>query len=264
MNKNQQHFLNLINQLSWDNIPHGLQESITYMLRGGKKVRPQLVYAAAKDLGLTDKNVDHIAMAIEMMHIATLIHDDMPCMDNDSQRHGKPSCHAAYGDTVSLLTGDALQMLSFEQLCTPHASPELFKEFTQAVGPRGLLRGQFLDSMNMVESETILSMYSAKSGGLFSCCLTLPAINNHQYEHVKTLRKVGQLFGILYQIQDDHTEQHVIPLSGESRQTASELLQDSIDHTRQMLKASIDDALDDINFPHTHAVMQELITITQK
>ena len=190
MNKTQQHFLHLIEQLSWDSVPMGLQESITYALRGGKKVRPQLVYAAAKDLGISEKQADPIAMAIEMMHIAALTHDDMPCMDNDSQRHNKPSCHAAYGETVALLTGDALQMMAFEQLCSPHATPELFKEFSHACGPRGLIRGQFIDSMNLAESETILSMYSAKAGGLFSCCLTLPALSSRQYEHIKTLRKI--------------------------------------------------------------------------
>ncbi len=261
MKKAQQQFANLIDKLSWDSIPTSFKEAICYALKGGKKIRPQLTYSVAKDLNYQHPDIDRIVMAIEMIHVAALTHDDMPCMDNDKQRHGQLSCHAEYGETVALLTGDALQAMAFEQLSHCHnAATALLKEFSHCIGPRGLLRGQFLDSMNLVESETVLGMYSSKAGGLMSLCLTLPAILAGRAELVPSLRKAGQLFGILYQIHDDQTEQKVKPLMGAERQTASKLLADSLDHTCQMFSASIYDTLDDLNFSQSRTFIQSLVS----
>ena len=247
--------------VNWDNIPFPLQEAIQYALIGGKKMRMRLVYAASEDLGCHHSDVDRLAIAVEMAHIYSLCHDDLPCIDNDHIRHGKPSLHAQYGEAMAVLAGDALQSMAFEQVlaCESHTL-DLIKEFNHMIGPRGLVRGQLIDTLNLAESATILEMYKAKTGMLIAACMTLPALLCGQKDLLKPLYKAGHLFGILYQVQDDHIEActHSEGVD-EKRHTASSLLPDSLDHTKQMFTASIQDTLDDIDFTACKKLITQLI-----
>ena len=258
----QMKFQTLVNNLiNWQGVPYPLQEAIQYTLSGGKKMRTRLVYAVAEDLSCHHIDINRIALAVEMAHIYALCHDDLPCMDNDDMRHGKPSCHAQYGETMAVLVGDALQSMAIEQLlqCESH-SLELVKEMNHTIGPRGLVRGQLIDTLNLAESETILEMYQSKTGMLIASCLTLPAILCGQQDLVKQLRKAGYLFGILYQVQDDHVEAKTHTKGqDEKRHTATSLLPDSLDHTKQMFTASIQDTLDDIDFSKSKELITQLI-----
>lgn len=249
------------NRVNWEGIPFPLQEATQYALMGGKKMRMKLVYAVAEDLSCQHIDIDRIALAVEMAHIYALCHDDLPCMDNDTVRHGKPSCHAQYGEAMGLLVGDALQSMAYEQLllCESH-SLDLLNELNRTIGPRGLVRGQLIDTLNLAEGETILEMYQSKTGMLIASCLTLPAILCGRSELIKPLRKAGHLFGILYQIQDDHIEsQTQTKGQDDKRHTATSLLPDSLEHTKQMFTSSIQDTLDDIDFDTSKNLITRLI-----
>tara|TARA_A100001015_G_scaffold210626_1_gene236042 strand:+ start:3805 stop:4551 length:747 start_codon:yes stop_codon:yes gene_type:complete len=238
-----------------------MQEATQYALVGGKKMRMRLVYAAAEDLACQHMDIDRIAIAVEMAHIYSLCHDDLPCIDNDHVRHGKPSLHAQYGEAMAVLVGDALQSMAIEQIlaCESHTM-ELMKEFNKSIGPRGLVRGQLIDTLNLAESETILEMYKAKTGMLIASCLILPALLCGQKDLIEPLNKAGHLFGILYQIQDDHIEA-LVRSEGqkEKRHTATSLLPDSLEHTKQMFTSSIQDTLDDIDFSACKTLITQLI-----
>ena len=131
--------------------PQSLHAAIRYsMLAGGKRLRPLLCLAACEAVGGHYATAMPAALALEALHTYTLIHDDLPCMDNDTLRRGKPSCHVAFGEATALLAGDALLTMAFEWLagCTPPAPftlGDLVRELTIAAGSRGVIAGQVED-----------------------------------------------------------------------------------------------------------------------
>ena len=131
--------------------PAELHKAIRYsVFAGGKRIRPLLCLSAAEAVGGTDKNALIPAIAIEALHTYTLIHDDLPCMDNDDLRRGKPTSHVVFGEANAVLVGDALQALAFEILAQCPAPPpyppnQLVAELSRAAGSHGVVGGQFED-----------------------------------------------------------------------------------------------------------------------
>lgn len=163
--------------------PANLAESIRYsLLAPGKRIRPRLALACARMIGLDPAAALPAALAIEMIHCFTLIHDDLPCMDDDDFRRGRPSNHKVYGDALALLAGDALMMVALDTLteAASHAQPQAFaralRRFTWASGPRGVIGGQAAESLlgpasTLAELE---KMHAMKTGALFSASLLIP------------------------------------------------------------------------------------------
>ena len=190
-----------------------LQEAMAYsLLNGGKRLRPLLVYATGLALNADLDSVDAAACALEMMHAYSLIHDDLPAMDDADLRRGKPACHIKYGEAMAILAGDALQTLAFQVLLTHPATLSseqrlaMLQCLCAASGADGMAGGQALDILNQHESlPTLTAMQALKTGALFRASIQLgflaapqsdPTIQAH-------LEKFAAQFGEAFQIQDD-------------------------------------------------------------
>ena len=143
-------------------IPTRLRESMNYsLLAGGKRLRPVLCMAGAELFGAPPESVLPMALAFEMVHTASLIHDDLPCMDNDTLRRGKPTNHVVYGETLALLAGDSLFLYAFETALSgllkngadPQRALHAVKLFAEALGPSGICGGQVLDTDRASQEE---------------------------------------------------------------------------------------------------------------
>lgn len=191
-----------------------LYDAMIYaVLNGGKRLRPLYVYTLGNVLGLSLQDLDHIACAIEFIHAYSLIHDDLPCMDNDDWRRGKPSCHKQFGEAMALLAGDALQALAFDTLLkAPFQSLKVIKMLsvlTEAVGAQGMVAGQAMDfkdfnALGRSDRSNAENIHALKTGSLFGAAFQLPAIAaDLPQDHSLTLKNVGHQVGLVFQIQDD-------------------------------------------------------------
>ena len=200
-----------------------LRDAMKYgLLLGGKRVRPFLVYATGKMLRAEMPALDYAAAAIESIHAYSLIHDDLPAMDNDELRRGQPTCHIAFDEATAILAGDALQTFAFEILTqAPSLSAEqklqLVKVLAQASGVQGMCLGQSLDlisehkQVNLAELELI---HRNKTGALLTAALKLgficsPHFKNKELE--KQLERYSQAIGLAFQVQDD-----ILDIEGDS------------------------------------------------
>lgn len=163
--------------------PPNLADAVRYsLLAPGKRIRPRLALACAGMTGLASAAALPAAIAIEMIHCFTLIHDDLPCMDDDDFRRGRPSNHKVHGEAIALLAGDALMTLALESLADagPHAPPEGFqralRRFAWATGPRGVMGGQAAEALLGPGSSLadLRRMHAMKTGALFSAALLIP------------------------------------------------------------------------------------------
>ncbi|MBB3048322.1 geranylgeranyl pyrophosphate synthase [Litorivivens lipolytica] len=193
-----------------------LFESIHYStLNGGKRVRPVLVYAAARAVNpgfANDEALDHVAAAVECIHAYSLVHDDLPAMDDDDLRRGKPTCHIAFDEATAILAGDGLQSLAFELLASvPDLADNrrlaLIRTLAAASGPRGMVGGQAIDLGAVNQSptlETLEAMHQLKTGALLRAAVRLGAqyagANNDQ---LRRLDDYGRAIGLAFQVQDD-------------------------------------------------------------
>ena len=189
-----------------------LFESMEYSLcAGGKRIRPILCLAAAKRCGLQERSALPMALALEMLHTATLIHDDLPCMDNDDMRRGKPSNHALFGETLAVLAGDALLAQSFEfPISHTEGVPaaNLLRAigiFTAAVGPAGVCGGQTLDMFKDAEPGCGAGRIAAlKTGALIKAAvLTGAALAGADEDLFAACGKYAEHLGAAFQIVDD-------------------------------------------------------------
>lgn len=190
-------------------------ESIKYsFFSGGKRFRPLLSFAGAQYLGLPVDSVYPWAMAIEMIHTYSLIHDDLPCMDNDDFRRGKPTNHKVYGDAIALLAGDSLLTEAFAVLAKHYSklgSPlgALITQLAHSSGLNGMILGQYfditLDSGAVAATPSHLNqIHLLKTGALISGALTGPAlIKNLPLEQLAPMKDVGLLLGYAFQVKDD-------------------------------------------------------------
>lgn len=196
--------------------PSTLHEAMCYSALGsGKRIRPALVYATGSALNIESEQLDSVAAAVELMHSYSLIHDDLPSMDDDDLRRGKPTCHVAFGEATAILAGDAMQALAFELLNNmaipgPHGEKraQLTLLLARAVGSRGMAGGQALDLSVVNTSPTIESlelMHRKKTGCLIHACIDMAqsCTDGLTMEKRAGLLDFASNLGIAFQIRDD-------------------------------------------------------------
>ncbi|WED21206.1 (2E,6E)-farnesyl diphosphate synthase [Vibrio sp. JC009] len=185
------------------------------LVLGGKRARPFLVYATGEMLGCRLEDLDTPASAIECIHAYSLIHDDLPAMDDDELRRGKPTCHIEFDEATAILTGDALQTLAFSILSEGHLSSEgksmrvkMIQFLAQASGAQGMCLGQALDlgaenrAVSLNELEII---HRNKTGALIKCAIRMGALSAGEKgaEILPALDKYADTVGLAFQVQDD-------------------------------------------------------------
>lgn len=191
-----------------------LIEAMNYSLEaGGKRIRPVLVYAFCKALGGDYKKASAPACAIEMIHTFSLIHDDLPAMDDDDFRRGKPSCHKAYGEAMAILAGDALSVLPFEIIAddvslTAQQKVRIISVLAKAVGRAGMIGGQVIDMENEqrsdVDEANLRNMYRNKTGQLIAVSCVMGAIcAGASDEKISIAAEYAYKLGLAFQIIDD-------------------------------------------------------------
>jgi len=196
-------------------------------LAGGKRIRAMLVYMAANacqaDNAPTAAMTDTAAAAIELVHCYSLIHDDLPAMDDDDLRRGKPSCHVQFGEANAILAGDALQTLAFELLANEGDGKAelrigLVRELSRASGANGMVGGQAIDLAVVnqnISYDELVNMHALKTGALIDAATHMGCLcAGGNSEQAKALRHYAQAIGLAFQVQDD-----ILDIEGSSEQT---------------------------------------------
>jgi len=188
-------------------------EAISYAtLNQGKRLRPALIYAVAEALEIPLEKVDSSACAIELIHSYSLVHDDLPAMDNDDLRRGQPTTHIKYDEATAILVGDAQQTLAFQILAedetlNPEQSIELIRLLSQASGANGMIAGQVIDIASEGKSislEQLKQLHLLKTGALIQCALLMGAVQSPRYPDLKSqLTQLGEYIGLAFQVHDD-------------------------------------------------------------
>jgi farnesyl diphosphate synthase len=196
--------------------PRRLHEALRYSVLGnGKRLRPILVYTTGEALGLALDQLDGPAAAVELIHAYSLVHDDLPAMDDDDLRRGRPTCHRAFDEATAILVGDALQVLAFKILAsdvtmraTSDARTRMIDVLADASGTAGMAGGQAIDlaavgrSMSVAELE---AMHKLKTGALIEASVRLAALGAAHLSEKKSaaLKRYAERVGLAFQIQDD-------------------------------------------------------------
>ena len=195
--------------------PQRLHEAMRYaVLGGGKRVRPLLAFAAGELAGADTARVNVAAAAVELIHAYSLVHDDMPCMDNDVLRRGKPTCHVQYDEATALLVGDSLQTLAFQLLAEHRLSDdaarqmEMVRLLAVASGSRGMAGGQAIDLSSVGKPLTLPElefMHIHKTGALIRAAIMLGVYCGSRMDaaQVERLDHFGKLIGLVFQVVDD-------------------------------------------------------------
>ena len=185
------------------------------LLIGGKRMRPYIAYITGDLLGADLNDIDGVAAALECIHAYSLLHDDLPAMDNDDLRRGKPTCHKAFDEATAILAGDSLQTLAFDIIANHPFSPQvlpkqvlLIQQLVNASGYQGMCGGQALDlaaTNQQISIEQLEKLHSLKTGALLQASVSMAAECSMQVsaEHKTTLLKYAQLIGLAYQVRDD-------------------------------------------------------------
>jgi farnesyl diphosphate synthase len=193
--------------------PARLHAAMRYVaLGGGKRIRPMLTFAAGEAVGADPAVVEPAACAVELIHVYSLTHDDLPCMDDDDLRRGKPTCHVQYDEATALLVGDALQSLAFELLADAGTDParqlEKVRLLAQAAGSRGMCGGQAVDldstgkRLDLAELEF---MHIHKTGALIRAAVLLGALSGGALDASTRagLERYAKCIGLAFQVMDD-------------------------------------------------------------
>jgi len=183
------------------------------LFSGGKKIRSKILIDIGKIFGVDYNTLIKIGSAVECIHAYSLIHDDLPCMDNDLLRRGKPSTHVKYGESTAVLAGNSLLTLAFEILSDKNLNlnekikVKLIKQLSQSSGHTGIAGGQFLDlhyEKKKIDIKKIIDMQIKKTGKLFTfCCLSPLLITNRNEKLIRKFKSIGDDIGLLFQIVDD-------------------------------------------------------------
>lgn len=214
-----------------DDLPQGeLTDAMRYACLGGKKLRAFLVMESARLHGVPESAALPVAMAVEALHTYSLVHDDLPAMDDDDLRRGLPTVHVQWSEATAILAGDALQTLAFEMLTDPaigdaDARVRLIAAFAHAVGPAGMVYGQMLD-INAEQSETpldisgITRMQVAKTGALIAFAAVSGALI--AFAETEALRIYAAKLGLAFQIHDD-----ILDVTGDQETTGKRVGKDA-------------------------------------
>lgn len=192
-----------------DTRPHDLHAAMRHSLfAGGKRIRPILCAAVAEACGADRETALYPAAAIECLHTYTLIHDDLPCMDDDDLRRGVPTCHTVYGEAVALLAGDALLTLAFSLAADSPVEPlEMIRELATASGSTGVIGGQVEDMLGEnlpPDAERLTYIQQHKTGDLLVCACRLGVLAAGEAPHVlKAATAFGRAIGEAFQVADD-------------------------------------------------------------
>lgn len=259
-------------------------EALRYAtLAPGKRLRPAFVYAVGDTLGADPSPLDHFAVAVECIHAYSLVHDDLPALDDDDLRRGRPTTHKAYDEATAILVGDALQPFAFECILTAprttdHARSQAALTLAQAIGPAGMVLGQVLDiaaeknpSQTQAEMERL---HGLKTGRLIEAalCLGWHAKGDSNPDELRTLAQVGRNLGLAFQIQDDVLEATSDcqtlgkGLSDERHQKSTYPRLLGIEASNALAQRCIDDALTHLaQLPHDFERLRELaVYVTQR
>lgn len=203
--------------------PAELHRAMRYaVLGGGKRLRPLLVYAAAQALGEDGPQLDAAACAVELIHAYSLVHDDLPAMDDDALRRGRPTCHVVFGEAMAILAGDALQALAFEILAEDTARQTstatgmaMLRTLSRACGAEGMAGGQALDLAAVGQSLTLAElehMHACKTGALIRASVQLGALAvAGDADLLQALDRYASAVGLAFQVRDD-----ILDVEGES------------------------------------------------
>lgn len=190
--------------------PSVTRDAMRYsLMAGGKRLRPKMVFSVLKGYGKDEHIGYDYAAGLEMLHTYSLIHDDLPAMDNDDLRRGRPTCHKEFDEATAILAGDGLLTYAFEVLASSNVehSDKAVKVLAKMAGSDGMVLGQTLDMHEdeQVDYSKLEDIYRYKTGCLFSAALMLGSISSGYYddETLSKWEKIGQKIGIAFQIQDD-------------------------------------------------------------
>lgn len=243
------------------NEPSYLIEAMNYSLQnGGKKIRPILLLMVLEAFGVDRNKGIEVAIALEMIHTYSLIHDDLPAMDDDDLRRGKPTNHKVYGEAVAILAGDGLLTDAFSRIANDEtldnkAKVKLISELSFSAGSKGMIKGQMLDveaEKQFVDIDSLKSIHHSKTGQLIKfACVAAGYIADVDEESMIKLAKFGLALGLAFQIQDD-----ILDVEGDSKKIGKTVGSDiankkstyvsllGLDGAKKMLKREIDEALE--------------------
>lgn len=212
----QSRFDQLLNQY-WQHRsiePHLKAAMMHATTNGGKRFRPALVWIIAEALGLPLEKLDAAALAVELIHCYSLVHDDLPAMDDDALRRGQPTVHVRFDEATAILAGDALQTEAFEVLTQAELPPALrlrqLQILSHAAGSQGMVAGQILDmraEQAPITLDELILLHELKTGALIRAALLLGAAPHHNFDALrKPLGQLGLTLGLAFQVQDDILE----------------------------------------------------------
>lgn len=255
-----------------DTMPQaGLAEAMRYsLLAGGKRIRPMLVLEFCRVAGGNIESAIPVACAIEMLHTYSLIHDDLPCMDNDDLRRGRPTNHKVYGECVAVLAGDALQAEAFRTILSSQLSPDrkalCGQILAEAVGFDGMCGGQYLDMLGegkALTEQELTDINSRKTGALLvaACQMGVAAAGGTRLQ-IDAAGHYGASIGMAFQIRDDmldvlsSTEELGKPVGSDEQENKNTYMalmgeagcRKTIDNLTSFAKSVLDDAFDDTAF----------------
>ncbi len=247
------------------------------LMAGGKRLRPILLMAAADAVGVSGEKFITVADALEMIHTYSLIHDDLPAMDNDDYRRGKLTNHKVFGEAMAILAGDALLTLAFEVVLRQRDVPpeillNVLREISIAAGVAGMVGGQVIDLRSegtAIDFATLKLMHSGKTGALFKAAIRSGAILAQADEKIlNDLTRYAENFGLAFQITDD-----ILDVTGDAKILGKATGSDaknlkstyvsltSLDEAKHCAQVAVDDALTALNDFGTEAdFLRELVT----
>ena len=200
-------------------------------LFGGKKIRSTIIFNTSKIFNIRSNQIINLCAAVECIHSYSLIHDDLPCMDNDTLRRGKPSTHIKFGESTAILAGNSLLTLAFEIIADKKFNVDttvklnLIKKLSECAGHVGIAGGQFLDlnyEKKKINFKKIINMQRKKTGKLFEfCCLAPAIIAKKNLKTQKEMSMVGAELGLLFQIADD-----LLDIKGNKKNTGKPVKKD--------------------------------------
>lgn len=254
--------------------PKPIHRAVRYSLfAGGKRLRPVLCMAVAETLNGKAEDLLPVAAAIEMIHTYSLIHDDLPAMDNDDFRRGKPTNHKVFGEAIAILAGDALLTSSFETLLRGNYPPaiacRLIEMLTAAAGSCGMIGGQVLDMVHEnggLSLAELQQLHSMKTGAMIRFSVVAPAVALESGQEIESaLARYGRAIGLAFQIVDDildvESTTEVLGKTAGKDQKSGKVTYPSligIDASRKMAGQLIDEACDAVASFDRHSYLKQL------